>query len=78
MIVHNVRNSQKIQISDIVEQAERAAQMVSQIRLRMLAPDSVKNPPVFSLTQLASLCGIDKGQVFLSYRKRRFATWSHE
>ena len=66
MIVHNVSNSQKIQISDIVEQAERAAQMVSQIRLRMLAPDSVKNPPVFSLTQLASLCGIDKGQV--SYR----------
>jgi chromosome partitioning protein len=66
MIVHNVSNSQKIQISDIVEQAERAAQMVSQIRLRMLAPDSVKTPPVFSLTQLASLCGVDKGQV--SYR----------
>ena len=66
MIVHNVSNSQKIQISDIVEQAERAAQMVSQIRLRMLAPDSVKTPPVFSLTQVASLCGVDKGQV--SYR----------
>jgi chromosome partitioning protein len=66
MIIHNVSNSQKIQISDIVEQAERAAQMVSQIRLRMLAPDSVKIPPVFSLTQLASLCGVDKGQV--SYR----------
>ena len=29
----------------------------------MLAPNATKNPPVFSLTQLASLCGIDKGQV---------------
>lgn len=57
---------QKIHISDIVDQAERAAQMVNQIRSRMLAPSAVKNPPVFSLTQLANLCGIDKGQV--SYR----------
>ncbi|OWW18440.1 AAA family ATPase [Noviherbaspirillum denitrificans] len=57
---------QKIHISDIVEQAERAAQMVNQIRSRMLAPSAVKAPPVFSLTQLATLCGIDKGQV--SYR----------
>jgi chromosome partitioning protein len=57
---------QKIHISDIVDQAERAAQMVNQIRSRMLAPSAVKSPPVFSLTQLANLCGIDKGQV--SYR----------
>lgn len=63
MIAHNVNNSQKIHISDIVEQAERATQMVNQIRSRMLAPNANKNPPVFSLTQLASLCGIDKGQV---------------
>ena len=56
----------KIHISDIVDQAERAAQMVNQIRSRMLAPNAVKSPPVFSLTQLATLCGIDKGQV--SYR----------
>lgn len=63
MIAHNVNNSQKIHISDIVDQAERATQMVNQIRSRMLAPNAIKNPPVFSLTQLASLCGIDKGQV---------------
>jgi len=56
----------KIHISDIVDQAERAAQMVNQIRSRMLAPSAIKSPPVFSLTQLATLCGIDKGQV--SYR----------
>ncbi|SCY53792.1 AAA family ATPase [Nitrosospira sp. Nsp13] len=66
MIIQKMTSSQKIQISDIVEQAERAAQMVSQIRLRLLAPDTIKKPPDFSLTQLASLCGIDKGQV--SYR----------
>jgi chromosome partitioning protein len=66
MIAQKMNGSQKIQISDIVDQAERAAQMVNQIRSRMLAPTAIKNPPVFSLTQLASLCGIDKGQV--SYR----------
>ncbi|KRB93757.1 AAA family ATPase [Noviherbaspirillum sp. Root189] len=63
MIAPTVTNPQKIHISDIVDQAERAAQMVNQIRSRMLAPNANKNPPVFSLTQLASLCGIDKGQV---------------
>lgn len=63
---NNVTASQKIQISDIVEQAERATQMVNQIRSRMLAPNAAKTAPVYTLTQLASLCGIDKGQV--SYR----------
>jgi chromosome partitioning protein len=66
MIAQNMSGTQKILISDIVDQAERATQMVNQIRSRMLAPNAVKHPPVFSLTQLASLCGIDKGQV--SYR----------
>jgi chromosome partitioning protein len=66
MINQNMSGSQKIQISDIVEQAERATQMVNQIRSRMLAPNAIKHSPVFSLTQLATLCGIDKGQV--SYR----------
>jgi chromosome partitioning protein len=58
--------TQKIQISDIVDQAERATQMVNQIRSRMLQPNAAKSAPVFTLTQLANLCGIDKGQV--SYR----------
>lgn len=53
----------KIQISDLVEQAERATHMVNQIRSRMLAPNANKNPPTFSMTQLATLCGVDKGQV---------------
>ena len=66
MIPKNINSPQKIHISDIVGQAERAVQMVSQIRRRMLAPDAIKRPPIFSVSQLASLCGIDKGQV--SYR----------
>lgn len=66
MAQQTVSPAQKIQISDLVDQAERATQMVNQIRSRMLAPNSVKLPPVCSLTQLAALCGIDKGQV--SYR----------
>ncbi|GIZ52859.1 AAA family ATPase [Noviherbaspirillum aridicola] len=63
MIAPDLKSNQKIHISDIVEQAERAAQMVNQIRSRMLAPNAIKNPPVFSSSQLAALCGIDKGQV---------------
>lgn len=57
---------QKISIASVVEQAERATRMVSDVRSRMLAPQATKVPPVFSMTQLAILCGIDKGQ--LSYR----------
>jgi len=40
--------------------------MVGDVRSRMLAPQQQKVAPTFSLTQLATLCGIDKGQV--SYR----------
>ena len=54
---------QQIQISDLVAQAERATQMVNQIRSRMLAPNAVKHPPMFSASQLGNLCGIDKRQV---------------
>jgi chromosome partitioning protein len=54
---------EKITISDIVDQAERATHMVNQIRSRMLAPNSAKSAPLFSIPQLATLCGIDKSQV---------------
>lgn len=65
-MITSIKDSQKIHISDIVDQAERATQMVNQIRSRMLQPNAAKSAPVFTLTQLATLCGIDKGQV--SYR----------
>lgn len=60
---------QKISIAAVVEQAERAVQMVSDVRSRMLAPQATKIPPVFSMTQLAALCGIDKGQLFYRITK---------
>ena len=66
MVTPTINSSPKIQISDILAQAERATQMVNQIRSRMLSPNAVKHSPVFTATQLATLCGIDKGQV--SYR----------
>lgn len=56
----------KISIADLVNQADRAVRMVSEIRTSMLAPESRKSSPVFSLTQVASLCGLDKGQ--MAYR----------
>jgi chromosome partitioning protein len=57
---------QKITIADVAHQAERSAQIVGELRTRMLAPEQQKRPPAFSLSQLASLCGVDKGQI--SYR----------
>ena len=54
---------QKISIAAVVDQAERAIQMVSDVRSRMLAPQAKKSSPVFSMTQLATLCGTDKGQI---------------
>jgi chromosome partitioning protein len=43
--------------------AVRAESMVSQIRQRLLAPESRKVSPQFSTAQLASLCGVDKAHV---------------
>lgn len=57
---------QKITIADVAQQAERAAQIVGELRTRMLAPEQRKRAPAFSLSQLANLCGVDKGQI--SYR----------
>jgi chromosome partitioning protein len=50
-----------ISLLDIANQAERAAAMMDQIRSAMLAPSARKAPPVFNLSQLSALCGIEKG-----------------
>lgn len=63
---NNAISHQRISIAQIVDQADRATRMVSDVRSRMLAPQSKKISPLFSISQLAALCGIDKGQV--SYR----------
>lgn len=59
-------SQKKISIADLVAQADRAATMVADIRQRLLAPTVRKLPPLFSMTQVAAMCDIDKGQ--LAYR----------
>lgn len=52
----------KIEISDLVEQAAWASEMVSNVRQSIMMPQGTKSPPHYSMVQLAALCGIDKGQ----------------
>jgi chromosome partitioning protein len=53
----------KITIQDIVDQAARATEIVSQVRGRMLAPNARKKSPMFNASQLAGLCEVDKNQI---------------
>ncbi len=52
---------QPISLADVSQQAERALRMMENIRSAMLAPSARKSPPIFNLSQLAALCGIEKG-----------------
>jgi len=58
-----IKPQRRINLQDIADQAERAVAMMEQIRSAMLAPSARKAPPVFNLSQLAALCGIEKGSV---------------
>jgi chromosome partitioning protein len=69
MNINHPTPHQKISIAAVVDQAERAIQMVSDVRSRMLAPQAKKASPIFSTSQLAVLCGIDKGQVLYRISK---------
>jgi chromosome partitioning protein len=65
-MVKPVSPLKRITIPDLLNQAAEAMQMVNDVKSRMLAPEAKKSPPSFSLTQVAALCGLDKGQ--FSYR----------
>lgn len=56
----------RVTIPDLVDQAQRALAMMSQVRGRALSPSLEKEAPIFSGTQVAALCGLDKSQ--LNYR----------
>lgn len=43
--------------------ATRAGSMVEQIRSRLLAPEARKIAPLYSASQIAALCGVDKAHV---------------
>ena len=64
-----IRPPKQITLAGIAEQAERAVAMMTEIRSAMLAPTARKTPPIFNLSQLAALCGIEKGS--LSHRMTR-------
>ncbi len=64
-----IRPPKPITLAGIADQAERAAAMMTEIRSAMLAPTARKTPPIFNLSQLAALCGIEKGS--LSHRMSR-------
>lgn len=64
-----IKPPKPIALSGIADQAERAVAMMGEIRTAMLAPSARKSPPVFNLSQLAALCGIEKGS--LSHRITR-------
>ena len=64
-----IRPPKPITLAGIAEQAERAVAMMNEIRSAMLAPTSRKSSPIFNLSQLAAMCGIEKGS--LSHRMSR-------
>lgn len=50
-------------LSDIMEQADRAGYLMSEVRGAILAPERRKTPPTFNATQLAALCEVDRSQI---------------
>lgn len=66
----------KISIPDIAQIAIDAREMLSRVRGHMLAPDRRKKSPVFTIGQVAALCGIDKPK--LQYRIKKLGLMQNE
>ncbi len=64
-----IKPPRPIPLEGIRDQADRAVAMMGEIRTAMLAPTARKSPPVFNLSQLAAMLGIEKGS--LSHRITR-------
>lgn len=64
-----VEGRERVELSDIGQQAERAKKILAKVRKTMLAPNVVKEPPRFSPAQLGSLVNLDTRQV--DYRVRK-------
>lgn len=58
-----------INLATLDELADRAADVVQQVRANMLAPESRKSPIIFNSAELAELCGIDKSQIPYAAKK---------
>ncbi|MBI3229411.1 MAG: AAA family ATPase [Burkholderiales bacterium] len=59
----NVFKQRSVNLKDIAAQAELSVDMMNQVRAAMLNPTSRKKAPTFNLSQLAALCGTEKGSV---------------
>ncbi|MGC1443406.1 MAG: AAA family ATPase [Burkholderiaceae bacterium] len=61
-------STRQLTTKDIFLQGERALDKVEDMRAAMLAPQVSKDPPVFSSSQVATLCNIDR--TALTYRAK--------
>lgn len=59
----SLKSPKTIGLAAVSEQAERAVDMMSQIRAAMLSPTSRKTAPLINLSQLAVMLGIEKGSI---------------
>lgn len=50
-------------LADIMEQADRAGYLMSEVRGAILAPERRKGAPSFNATQLAAMCEVDRSQI---------------
>lgn len=59
----NVFKQRTVNLKDIEAQAELSVEMMNQVRAAMLNPTSRKKEPSVNLSQLATLCGTEKGSI---------------
>ena len=59
----NIAGPKSISLGAISDQADRARDMMAQVRSAMLSPTSRKSTPMINLSQLASLLDIEKGSI---------------
>ena len=64
-----VEGRERVQLSDIGAQSERAQKVLAKVRKTVLAPQAAKNAPRFSSAQMAALVGLDTRQV--DYRAKK-------
>ncbi|RFU44462.1 ParA family protein [Paraburkholderia sp. DHOC27] len=63
-IVHEVKHTpNRVALDDIELIAQNASEMLVNVRESMLAPHPAKHSPVFTTSQIASLCRIDRKKV---------------
>ncbi len=63
-----------IGIADLQAVADLSSDVVQKVRAAMLAPTAKKAPPVFSTSELADLCGIEKTHVLYHAKKGTLPT----